>query len=317
MRIRVLLIICTINVSNQNNDNELIEDEEGCAESCTTGYWYDELGDHCYHRSGYETTWHIAEAKCKEMFKGKGGHLAAVTSREIHDLLMKKVEKRKAGQDKEENIFKIKKHYEMAVTNDLISKAKIWEKVEKKQEERRQRSEHEQEKQDLIKIIQDQTRKMKETFMKRRRNPEKDESKVKMNSKKERPSLATRYDRQTRTSSLEYEDDEIYELTQVVDEMLKTMKDPSKLQEANLEIVKLKAEVKYLKEMNSQKDVQINRFQTNSSSIKGPKGILKLQEDNMKMKEDLQAILQRLPLEAATDERDRGRSQREIGSILI
>ena len=153
--------------------------------------------------------------------------------------------------------------------------------------------------------------------MKRRRNPEKDESKVKMNSKKERPSLATRYDRQTRTSSLEYEDDEIYELTQVVDEMLKTMKDPSKLQEANLEIVKLKAEVKYLKEMNSQKDVQINRFQTNSSSIKGPKGILKLQEDNMKMKEDLQAILQRLPLEAATDERDRGRSQREIGSILI
>ena len=31
MWIRVLLIICTINVSNQNNVNELIEDEEGCA----------------------------------------------------------------------------------------------------------------------------------------------------------------------------------------------------------------------------------------------------------------------------------------------
>ena len=92
MRIRVLLIICTINVSNQNNDNELIEDEEGCAESCTTGYWYDELGDHCYQWSTFETTWHKAEAKCRKWFKGKGGHLAAVTKREIHNLLMKKVD---------------------------------------------------------------------------------------------------------------------------------------------------------------------------------------------------------------------------------
>ena len=41
MRIRVLLIICTINVSNQNNDNELIEDEEDCAD----GEGDDDLGE--------------------------------------------------------------------------------------------------------------------------------------------------------------------------------------------------------------------------------------------------------------------------------
>ena len=93
MKIQALVIVCTATFSNQNAKKEMREDQDGCLESCMKGHWYDELGDHCYQWSTYEDTWHNAEAKCREKIKGKGGHLAAVTSREIHDLLMKKVVK--------------------------------------------------------------------------------------------------------------------------------------------------------------------------------------------------------------------------------
>ena len=56
----------------------------------------------------------------------------------------------------------IKKRRIMAVTNDLISKAKICEMIDKKQEERRRKSELEQEKRDQSALVHEQTRKIKE-----------------------------------------------------------------------------------------------------------------------------------------------------------
>ena len=91
MKIQALFIVCTATFSNQNGEKEMREDQDGCLESCMKGHWYDELGDHCYQWSNFEDTWSNAEMICRQKLKGKGGHLAAVTNKEIHELLMKKV----------------------------------------------------------------------------------------------------------------------------------------------------------------------------------------------------------------------------------
>ena len=51
-----------------------------------------------------------------------------------------------------------KSHFELPYTNDLISKAKIWEKIEKKQEERRKKAELEEERRNIKDLIDGQTK---------------------------------------------------------------------------------------------------------------------------------------------------------------
>ena len=51
-----------------------------------------------------------------------------------------------------------KSHFELPYTNDLISKAKIWEKIEKKQEERRKKAELEEERRNIKDLIDSQTK---------------------------------------------------------------------------------------------------------------------------------------------------------------
>ena len=219
--------------------------------------------------------------------------------------LMQMVEQRKVGKDKESNIIQIKKQHEMAKTNDLISKAKIWEKVEKKREERRLRTEHQQEQLDQKKLIHDQTRKIKEMLSKRRRIQERPEGKVTNTSHRiRRPSFSSVHERPTKTTSFESDDDDISELTHSVAEMLKYMRDYPKPQEANLEIERLKAENKYLKDMQQQKDVQISRLQANLRERKGvqdQKGIERLEEDSREIKNHLKSLLRHLSLEKAND----------------
>ena len=91
MKIKALVIICNVTFSNQNNENEKSKDQDDCVESCNENVRYEQLGGHCYFWSYHKETWRDAEEKCKEKKKGKEGHLAAVTGKEIHDLLMKRV----------------------------------------------------------------------------------------------------------------------------------------------------------------------------------------------------------------------------------
>merc|ERR1712037_566293 len=58
-----------------------------------------------------------------------------------------------------ENIKK-KDHLEASATSDLISKARIWEKIEKKQEYSRKKGETEEERRNLKDMINDQTNKL-------------------------------------------------------------------------------------------------------------------------------------------------------------
>ena len=64
----------------------------------------------------------------------------------------------------EENVTQLLiKRRKKALSNGLFSKAKIWEKIDKKQEERRRKSEHEQEKRDQNELLYNQTRKISES----------------------------------------------------------------------------------------------------------------------------------------------------------
>jgi len=67
------------------------EDSEDCMKSCPSGEEdkKEEMGNHCYYWSTTRRDWRGAEFFCKD----KGGHLAAVTSLEIHNFLMKRVDK--------------------------------------------------------------------------------------------------------------------------------------------------------------------------------------------------------------------------------
>ena len=56
-------------------------------------------------------------------------------------------------------------HFELPYTNDLISKAKIWEKIEKKQEERRKRAELEEERRNIKNLIDNQTKSLEDMLI--------------------------------------------------------------------------------------------------------------------------------------------------------
>ena len=73
------------------------EGSENCSIYCPAGEKEkkEEMGDHCYYWSTVTKTWEGSEAHCES----KGGHLAAVTSLEIHNFLMKKVNKGTDGRD--------------------------------------------------------------------------------------------------------------------------------------------------------------------------------------------------------------------------
>ena len=67
------------------------EESEHCLTSCPRGEEEkkEEMGNHCYYWSTARKSWKDAEFFCQD----KGGHLAAVTSLEIHNFLMKRVDK--------------------------------------------------------------------------------------------------------------------------------------------------------------------------------------------------------------------------------
>ena len=62
-------------------------EEQDCVESCKDGE-QERLDDHCYYWSTARRTWQDSEYHCKSM----DGHLAAVTSLEIHNFLLEKVD---------------------------------------------------------------------------------------------------------------------------------------------------------------------------------------------------------------------------------
>ena len=140
---------------------------------------------------------------------------------------------------------------------------------------------------------------------KRRRIQERPDGKVTNTSHRiGRPSFSSVHERPTKTTSFEYDDDDISELTHSVAEMLMYMRDYPKPQEANLEIERLKAENKYLKDMQQQKDIQISRLQANLRGRKGvqdQKGIERLEEDSREIKNHLKSLLRHLSLEKAND----------------
>ena len=77
--------------------------KQSCVESCKEGE-QERLGEHCYFWSTGGASWLGAKLDCESM----NGSLAAVTSMEIHNFLMKKVDKRSkstwywiGGSDKE------------------------------------------------------------------------------------------------------------------------------------------------------------------------------------------------------------------------
>jgi len=64
------------------------EGKQGCLESCNIYRQQERLGDHCYQWSTDSKTWDNSELHCNS----KNGHLAAVTSSEIHNFLSRKVD---------------------------------------------------------------------------------------------------------------------------------------------------------------------------------------------------------------------------------
>ena len=86
MKLPALTIIGLISVSIQQ-DNISEGNHQMCVKSCTESQ-QERLGDHCYFWSTARKSWQDSEAHCQS----KDGHLAAVTSLEIHNFLMKKVD---------------------------------------------------------------------------------------------------------------------------------------------------------------------------------------------------------------------------------
>ena len=58
---------------------------DDCTSSCDPGW--QKLGDKCYFWSQEKLFWAAAELKCRTL----GGHLASVTTQEIHDYLKQDV----------------------------------------------------------------------------------------------------------------------------------------------------------------------------------------------------------------------------------
>ena len=90
MRFSALTFLTSAIFSKLSNA-EVGDDEggENCLKSCPAGEdeKKEEMGDHCYYWSTVTKTWEYSKYHCE----GEGGHLAAVTSLEIHNFLMQKV----------------------------------------------------------------------------------------------------------------------------------------------------------------------------------------------------------------------------------
>jgi len=65
------------------------DDGDECKESCVEDEKQGKLGNHCYHWPTARKKWEDAELFCQDM----DGHLAAVTTLEIHEFLMERVNK--------------------------------------------------------------------------------------------------------------------------------------------------------------------------------------------------------------------------------
>ena len=99
---------------------------------------------------------------------------------------------------------------EASATSDLISKARIWEKIEKKQEESRKKGETEEERRNLKDMIYDQTQKLRTEI-----NEQTTKLKSEIN-RRERPASYARGNSQQnehpRSMSVKHEDDEFRKL---------------------------------------------------------------------------------------------------------
>ena len=84
MRKRALICLCCLLLSIKS-DRIDADEQQDCVESCKEGS-HERLDDHCYYWSASTKSWEDSESFCKSW----KGHLAAVTSLEIHDFLMKK-----------------------------------------------------------------------------------------------------------------------------------------------------------------------------------------------------------------------------------
>ena len=175
--------------------------------------------------------------------------------------------------DKENPSFEIQKHHKWA---------KIWEKYETRQGERRRKSELKAESQIQKKLMFDQHKKTREM----------------LGLKLTWPRFTSRYGRQT--SSFDCKDDEIFKLTKKVKDMLNYMRNPPMLQEANLEIERLASENRYLKEIQLQSAVEIKRLNTEIKHLSG-------------MRSDLNTIIQHL----SSKEPVQGGNSQNSASIII
>ena len=87
MMIQAFISLCCALVSIEG-DRIAGAEEQDCVESCKYGE-QEGLGDHCYYWSTARKSWQNSEYYCKSMC----GNLAAVTSLEIQNFLLRKVDK--------------------------------------------------------------------------------------------------------------------------------------------------------------------------------------------------------------------------------
>ena len=121
---------------------------------------------------------------------------------------------------------------EASATSDLISKARIWEKIEKKQEDSRKKGETEEERRNLKDMINDQTQKLRTEI-----NEQTTKLKNEMNRKGRPDSFARGNSQQhvySRTASVKSEEDEFRELFSNVKSIMTHMKK----QDAEIESIK-------------------------------------------------------------------------------
>ena len=75
----------------EGTDNDVQIQEEGCQSgecielNCSSGW--EEMNGQCYYWSQKKLFWGAAEEKCRSL----GGHLASVTSQDIHDYIEQNV----------------------------------------------------------------------------------------------------------------------------------------------------------------------------------------------------------------------------------
>ena len=153
-------------------------------------------------------------------------------------------------------------HFEMPATSDLISKARIWEKIAKKQEDSRKRGEAEEERRSMKELIHQQTMKLKTIINKRgklslrRTRDEREESRQPkfstIGTYNRRESTMSNYRRDSswtnvdHSLSLEHEEDEFGELFNNVRSIVAHVEQRSDTEE---ELSKMRSEIESIKKM--------------------------------------------------------------------